>query len=172
MRSTQATFLILAAGLGVLACGNSEKLDPAVDRLGRASGPVEHGPGHPPRVVPGGGAADGSRSGRVHAGRIAETIQVPSYTYLRLATEGGEELWTAVPSTEVTVGQEARVVESLVMKDFTSRTLSRTFESIVFGVLEGQDPPADREAPPDRTGELPPGHPPIDGGPAPSADVI
>ena len=166
MRSTHTTVVILLAGLWALGCGKSEKLDPEVDRLGRASGPVEHGPSHPTMAGPGGGSADGSRSGRVHAGLIAETIQVPNYTYIRLTAEDGNELWTAVPSTEVTVGQPVRVVESLVMKDFTSRTLSRTFESIIFGVLEGQAAPADREAPPATRGELPPGHPPVDAGPS------
>jgi hypothetical protein len=158
--------VILLAGLWALGCGRSEKLDPEVDRLGRASGPVEPGLSHPPQGMPRSGSPDSSGGGRVHAGSIAETIQVPNYTYIRLTTEDGNELWTAVPSTEVTVGQPARVVESLVMKDFTSRTLSRTFESIVFGVLEGQPPPAGGAMPPTPAGELPPGHPPIDAGPA------
>ncbi|HUT78128.1 MAG TPA: hypothetical protein VM285_10600 [Polyangia bacterium] len=172
MRSTQATFLILAAGLGALACGNSEKLDPAVDRLGRASGPAEPGLPRPATMGPvGGGAATGG-SGTVHVGKAVETIQVPNYTYIRLATADGNDIWTAVPSTEVSVGQEVRVVESLVMTEFTSRTLSRTFDRIVFGVFEGQSPPADSTAPPGPRGELPPGHPPIDAGPTPSRSAI
>jgi hypothetical protein len=173
MYKSLTTALLLAAGLGAAACGNGEKLDPAVDRLGRASGPAETGPSRPATMGPlGGGAATGG-SGTVHAGRIAETIQVPNYTYIRLTTADGNDLWTAVPSTEVSAGQEVRVVESLVMTEFTSRTLSRTFDRIVFGVLEGQSPPAGGAMPPAPAGELPPGHPPIEqGGPAPAANPI
>jgi hypothetical protein len=171
MRFAVAITLTLVFGLWNVACGRSEKLDPAVDRLGRASGPVEPGAARP-AAMPAMGGGDAAGSGRVHTGRVTETIQVPNYTYIRLATAGGGDLWTAVPSTEVTAGQQIRVQESLVMTDFTSRTLSRTFDRIVFGVLEGQTPPASREASPNRVGELPPGHPPIDGGPAPTANPI
>jgi len=154
-----AVFAVLLASVG---CGDSERLDPSVERLGRASGPAAPVPG----------AAVGSAgTSRIIAGRVAETMNVPTYTYMLLETSSGETVWTAVPQIEVSVGQEIRVEESVVMKDFSSRTLNRTFQTIVFGnvvALEGEGA-APRGSPhdggPAAHGRmpLPPGHPPIGG---------
>jgi hypothetical protein len=104
---------------------------------------------------------------------VAEVLDVPHYTYLRLATAEGKELWAAIPSSAVKVGQSVEVIQSLVMNDFHSKTLDRTFPSIVFGVLPGSGTEAvspKAEPKTDATGDgsggltLPPGHPPIQKG--------
>lgn len=68
-------------------------------------------------------------------GVVAEVIQVPNYTYLRLTTATGDE-WVAVTSTQgVSVGKPVSLARGHRMVDFTSKTLSRTFASIWFGEL-------------------------------------
>lgn len=70
-------------------------------------------------------------------GRIAEVIQVPQYTYLRL--ESGD--WAAVSSApSLAVGQTVGVVSQNEMVNFNSPSLGRTFERIWFGSLEGAEP--------------------------------
>lgn len=72
-------------------------------------------------------------------GRIAEVIQVPQYTYVRL--ESGD--WAAVPSAPaLAVGQTVGIVSQNEMVNFTSPSLGRTFERIWFGSLEGAEPAA------------------------------
>lgn len=72
-------------------------------------------------------------------GRIAELIQVPQYTYVRL--ESGD--WAAVPSApSLAVGQTVGIVSQNEMANFTSPSLGRTFEKIWFGSLEGAEPAA------------------------------
>lgn len=67
-------------------------------------------------------------------GRVAEVIQVPQYTYLRLET--GE--WAAVSSApSLSAGQEVVVNLENEMKDFSSPSLGRTFASVWFGSLQG-----------------------------------
>ncbi len=67
-------------------------------------------------------------------GTVAEVIQVPQYSYLRL--ESGE--WAAVDSaSSLAVGQLVVVHVEDEMKDFFSPTLNRTFPRIWFGALEG-----------------------------------
>ncbi|MCA3011712.1 MAG: hypothetical protein INH41_04855 [Myxococcaceae bacterium] len=90
-------------------------------------------------------------------GVVAEVLQVPNYTYLRLTTSSGEA-WAAVPSTTgVGVGQAVEVTSSTTMTDFTSKTLGRTFPAIVFGQLAGTSAaPAAPGAP-----GLPANHPPL-----------
>ncbi len=76
------------------------------------------------------------------AGQVKEVINVPSYTYMRIQTDSAE-IWAAVPTTEIKVGDKANVVGAMEMKSFTSKTLKRTFDSIYFGTLDrGQGSPA------------------------------
>ena len=77
------------------------------------------------------------------SGTIVERLEVPKYTYLRLATGAGET-WAAVASTNAKVGEAVRVVDAQLMTSFVSATLKRTFERIYFGALaDGTDPAAD-----------------------------
>jgi hypothetical protein len=136
----RALFVLLALGL-LSGCKGEEKVSPAMDKLGRATGPVakskraEKPPGHPPgqadEHAPGQGGA-----GIVHTGEVLETIDASRYTYVRLQLRSGEDLWAAIPRAKLAVGEPVAIVQSLVMKDFESKTLKRTFPSVVFGVLK------------------------------------
>jgi hypothetical protein len=77
------------------------------------------------------------------AGRVLETMDAASYTYVRLATAEGEQ-WAAVPATPVAVGSEVTLASVMPMRNFTSKTLGRTFALIYFSTgFEGQ-----RQGPP------------------------
>ena len=65
------------------------------------------------------------------AGKILETMDSGGYTYVLLATEDGEK-WVAAPKTMVTVGQTAAFAPGMVMRNFKSETLGRTFDEVVF----------------------------------------
>lgn len=68
-------------------------------------------------------------------GAVLERIDAGVYTYLRLKTKDGET-WAAVPRADVQVGAQVRIRNAQPMDGFTSPTLKRTFERIVFGSLE------------------------------------
>ncbi len=76
-------------------------------------------------------AAEGSISGKV-----VETMDSGGYTYVSL-DRNGKKIWVAIPQTPVKVGQNITCQPGMEMKNFTSKTLKRTFESIIFsgGVL-------------------------------------
>ena len=77
-------------------------------------------------------------------GEIVETMNSGGYTYIQLDT-GKEKIWAAAPETEVEVGQKVSVPQGMMMKDFPSSTLNRTFDEIWFvsGFYpEGQMPTA------------------------------
>jgi hypothetical protein len=65
------------------------------------------------------------------AGIVAETFEAGGYTYVAVEQEG-RRTWVASPPTKITVGQQVSFVSGYVMRDFTSKSLGRTFESIVF----------------------------------------
>lgn len=64
-------------------------------------------------------------------GEVLSSIQVPSYTYIEVRTDG-QILWLAGNPVEVEDGEIITWVPSMVMHDFQSNTLNRTFEEIVF----------------------------------------
>jgi hypothetical protein len=62
---------------------------------------------------------------------VKEVEHVASYTYL-LVKAKGPEYWIAVPSMEAQVGDKYKYQGGMLMEDFYSKDLDRTFEKVVF----------------------------------------
>ena len=73
-------------------------------------------------------------------GKVLETLDVPSYTYVRLETAVGDEVWAAIPTTSLEVGTQIVIRHSTTMTMFESKALGRTFDEIYFGALEDDRP--------------------------------
>ncbi len=71
-------------------------------------------------------AAETAGSG---TGTVVEAIDVGNYTYLRLEEQG---IWIATSRLPVAAGDKVEFSGGMEMRDFHSRTLDRTFESIFF----------------------------------------
>ncbi len=69
-------------------------------------------------------------------GEVLEVQDVPSYTYLRLKTQNGET-WAAIVTTPIKPGAKVTIENAIVMTNFESKTLKKTFPMIVFGSLAG-----------------------------------
>jgi hypothetical protein len=69
-------------------------------------------------------------------GKVLEIKDVESYTYLRLKTKDGET-WAAVPKTPLKKGTEVTIENVMVMSNFESKSLKKTFPTILFGNLGG-----------------------------------
>lgn len=69
-------------------------------------------------------------------GEVLEVKDVDSYTYLRLKTKDGET-WAAVTTAAVKKGATVTIENAMVMNNFESKSLKKTFPSIVFGSLGG-----------------------------------
>ncbi len=78
-------------------------------------------------------AAESTDSGSVPAvtGKIIETFDVESYTYVQLDT-GKEKIWAAGPKVKVNVGDTVSLAPGMPMQNFHSNSLDRTFELIYF----------------------------------------
>ena len=66
-----------------------------------------------------------------NTGVVLETIAVESYTYSRLDM-GGNEIWIASTPIQVSVGDVVRFSGEMVMNDFHSKELDRTFSEVLF----------------------------------------
>jgi hypothetical protein len=72
-------------------------------------------------------------------GTILETMNASGYTYM-LIDDGSKKTWVAIPATTVTKGTKVSYYQGMVMNNFTSKTLGRTFDAVVFSTgLAGQD---------------------------------
>ena len=69
-------------------------------------------------------------------GEVLEVKEVESYTYLRLKTKEGET-WAAVGKAPVKKGTTVTIEDVTVMNNFESKSLKKTFQTIVFGSLAG-----------------------------------
>lgn len=74
-------------------------------------------------------------------GKVLERLDAAPYSYLRLQTAKGE-VWTAVPETKVEKGTEVTLLSPMLMSNFESKTLKRTFPEVYFGTLAPEGAPA------------------------------
>ena len=65
------------------------------------------------------------------SGKVVETMNSGGYTYVSIENNG-KKTWVALPAMEVKVGQNIACQPGGEMKNFTSKTLKRTFDSIIF----------------------------------------
>jgi hypothetical protein len=91
-----------------------------------------------------GEGAMGQEDASVVKGEVLEVINVENFTYLRLDTHAGE-IWTAVISAPIKKGNVVAIKDAIVMTNFESKILKRTFPTILFGNLVGA-PKADGQA--------------------------
>lgn len=107
--------------------------------------------GHPPIDEAANAAAEHPKGGSEHPkggaehpaaaeadlkvkGKVLEVLEVPQYTYMRLSTPGGE-VWAAVGKAPVKVGDEVAISQPMVMENFPSKALNRTFDKLIMGNL-------------------------------------
>ncbi len=126
MRGILTMSLVAAA---TLAC-NSNK----------GSAPVVAAPTQPQAAAP------AAPAGPSITGKLLERIEASPYCYLRIQTAQGE-VWAAVPEAKIEKGAEVTVVNAMVMRDFESKTLKKTFTEIFFGTLASAGGAAPAAAP-------------------------
>jgi len=111
-------FTGLAIISGLIACGNgTSETEPKIptDQLARTPSQVLDAP--QPAAV---------------SGKVVQTLDASRYTYIRLDDGAGNETWAAVPQTKLEIGEQITLQGGTVMRNFNSKTLNRTFDSLLF----------------------------------------
>ncbi len=72
-------------------------------------------------------------------GEVLETMNAGGYTYVKLRTATGET-WAAIPQMQVKTGDKLALNGQMTLQNFESKTLKRTFPSIVFATPAGAGP--------------------------------
>ena len=104
-------------------------------------------------------------------GKVAETMDAASYTYILIDT-GSSKVWAAAPQFTVKAGDMVSVSAASPMPNYYSKTLKRTFEVVYFtgsvsvngatSTVAGAQVELPKGHPPTAQLELPQGHPPTD----------
>ncbi|MGB5530060.1 MAG: hypothetical protein WBQ32_08820 [Ignavibacteriaceae bacterium] len=66
-----------------------------------------------------------------HIAKVVEKIPSTNYLYLQVS-ENKETFWIAVPAMEIETGETIYFSKYMVMSDFKSENIERTFETILF----------------------------------------
>ncbi len=139
-----------AAGRGTVAPAPTVAPTPTAPGAAAPHGQVD--PSHGQVAMPHGQVAAQPPAGDRVTGKILETMDSGGYTYVHLDTATGAQ-WAAVPQTKLAVGATINIANPMVMTQFASKTLNRTFDTIVFGSLAsdgvgaGAAPPAGAPTP-------------------------
>jgi len=67
----------------------------------------------------------------IHKAIVQEVLHVKEYSYIRVL-EDGIEKWIAAPTTVVEIGSTYYFGKTMEMKDFQSKDLNKTFETVYF----------------------------------------
>ena len=65
------------------------------------------------------------------SGRVLQHMDANQYTYIEV-DEDGHHTWLAAPRTPIVDGSRIRFPDGVVMRDFYSKLLKRTFEAAIF----------------------------------------
>jgi len=86
-------------------------------------------------------------AGQGLSGKVLERLDASPYCYLRIQTSRGE-VWAAIPEAKIEKGTEVTVANPMLMNNFESKTLNRTFAEVYFGTLAPAGGAAAVAAPP------------------------
>jgi len=66
-----------------------------------------------------------------HIAKVIDKIPVKGYTYLQVS-ENKKEFWIAVPTMEIEIGETVYFSRFMIMEDFKSSNIDKSFDEILF----------------------------------------
>ena len=72
-----------------------------------------------------------SAAEQINSGIVLETMDAADYTYIRVQQDK-DSVWVAMPATKVNKGAKINYALGMVVKEFKSKTLGRTFAEVIF----------------------------------------
>ena len=94
----------------------------------------------------------------VISGKVLETMNSGGYSYVHIQKKNSSKVWVAIPETPVKVGTQLSFQPGMEMKNFQSKSLKRTFDSVIFsGGVAGAGAASAASSAPARKDEASPG---------------
>jgi hypothetical protein len=131
--------IVLVSVIALLAAGCQKKDEPvkAVAPKTEMLPVAPHAGTLPPfATAPGSDPHAGLKSQEIppgvsRKGKVVQTIETSSHTYLEVE-EKGQKFWIAALKTEIKKGDIVEFADAPLMLNFTSKALNRTFDKIIF----------------------------------------
>lgn len=82
-------------------------------------------------LAPAGSARANDPASQPLTGKVVQSMDAGNYTYAEIEADG-RKVWVAAPRTPVAAGETVSVPAGMVMKNFSSKSLDRTFEEVWF----------------------------------------
>jgi hypothetical protein len=82
-------------------------------------------------AAPAGHAAAKQATEFAHKGKVLSSINASIYTYIEVA-DGAKTVWLAAPTVTVKKGDTVGFDDGSIMTNFFSKSLNRTFETVIF----------------------------------------
>lgn len=129
MKKTAVVIVAMVA----LAAAGCKKKEEAAPQAPPAGMPAQQMPGAAPAGDPHAGMQPQAipAGAPTHKGKVVTTMDAAGYTYMEVE-ENGQKLWVAIMQTPIKVGDVVEFPDSPPMTNFTSKTLKRTFDKIIF----------------------------------------
>ncbi len=99
-----------------------------------------------------------NKPAEAQTGKVLEVLNASNYTYLRVDT-GRDKIWLAAPQLNIKPGEKVTFSSGLPMKNFESKTLGRTFDTVYF--VERVSREGDKSTGQAAAQSMPEGHPKI-----------
>jgi hypothetical protein len=82
--------------------------------------------------LPVGSAALAAQPAPRNSGKVLQVLQGGGYTYVEVQQGSGDKVWVAGQQIDIQPGKEVQWGNAMVMRDFNSRSLGRSFPEILF----------------------------------------
>lgn len=136
----RAVVISMIAALALAGCQGKPKTEaPVSAEQGSAKLPEGHPPIGDAKVDPKADPHAGLKAEKVPSGvptqkaTVVQTIDAGVYTYIEAKGDDGKSVWMAMPTIKVAKGAKIEYPTNVPpMINFNSKTLNRTFESILF----------------------------------------
>jgi hypothetical protein len=128
-------FTVCALSLALIACSDSDNKQTAhVDNATsttQAPAPSGQQPGQR-QLSPAQQAAIAAAKNLPKQGKVTEMMHAAGYTYMKIDTGTDKSMWIAASMMRVKPEQNVKWTDAAVMNNFTSKSLHRTFDQILF----------------------------------------
>ena len=122
---------VCALSLTIMACSDSENNQTSQTE---SEAPTAQAPAQPgqQQLSPTQQAAIAAAKNLPKQGKVMEIMHAAGYTYMNVDAGTGKPLWIAASMMRIKPQQNVKWTDAAVMNNFTSKSLHRTFDQILF----------------------------------------
>jgi len=130
--------IVCALSLALIACSDSDNKQADQSTQSKGAAPATQAPAQSGQqqgqrqLTASQQAALAAAKGLPKQGKVMEMMHAAGYTYMNVDTGAGKPMWIAASMMRIKPEQNVKWTDAAVMNNFTSKSLHRTFDQILF----------------------------------------